>query len=113
MNYYLCRQPPETASGTVTFAMAEGWPVSMIVETTQEPVPCWMYELTDGTIYYLQKTSKWEYDLMVALDIPMLPPDIIFYYAEGWKEKDVIRRLKDKLNHPRASEVISKWRNGK
>ena len=98
MNYYLCREPPEAASGTVTLAMASGWPVFMIVETPQHPVPCWMYQLVDDTVYYLQKTSKWEYDLMVALDIPILPADIIFYYAEGWKTKDVISRLRDKLN---------------
>ncbi len=98
MNYYLCRHPSGDETRAVTLSIAAGWSVFMIVETPQDPIPHWMYQMTDGTMYYLQKTSKWEYDLMVAFDIPILPSDTIFYYADGWGAKDIIRQMRDKLS---------------
>ncbi len=87
MFYYLCREAPRNTIRAFSTREHEEFvtnDVFMIMKSDEQFIDHWMYVLPNDTPFYLAPADKCEYDMMDAVDIPILDPTSDFSFARGW-----------------------------
>lgn len=87
MYYYLCREAPRNtirAFETRNHSELVTGDVFMIMKSNNVFIDYWTYVLPNGTPFYLVRATEYEYDMMDAVDIPILDPTSDFSFARGW-----------------------------
>lgn len=90
MYYYFCREAPDKSIRAFATRNHEEFAtrdVFMIMKSDEEFIDHWMYVLPNGTSFYLVPATEYEYDMMDAVDIPILDPNSDFAFARGWSRK--------------------------
>jgi len=86
--FYVLRLCPEGniwCGSTTRVREARDWKIIMIMKTEVDYLADWMYDLPDSRQIWLEQVTGWEYDMLDAVDIPILEDHTDLVFARnGW-----------------------------